>query len=755
MNGGDPETGGKKPGGVSFLKARFRRGAAGVLNTVKNVTLSLLTGGKYTSLQNEADMDDMLRLIVLTITYAIVSVLVVALGVTDMRTGKIEQGLLQMIMGFMIFLNLMLLRTELPIMAGGLIITAIFGAFCGFSIYKNNDFGGAGTLWIYAYPLMSIFTLGLPAGLVPALILLVFAAAWTFAPGLAEFEYTVPEAFLICGLYFFILVLAAVYEYVRSIKDRWLSRQDSYMNMVFANSPDIILLLDKNGGIVYCADIFLRHAHIRDFKLIRQKSYREVFSRFTGPEHIQEVVAFFRTSQEEKNPIVFERVLDIGNDGNSRHYEIHFTPMYNGAGLFQGAFILFHDMTEVLEAKERTEQASRAKSNFLANMSHEIRTPMNAIIGMTAIAKAAKESERKDYCLERIEGASTHLLGVINDILDMSKIEENKLELSVAECDFNAMLRRVTNLFEFRLGEKKQSLTLTSDPRIPAAIVTDEQRLAQVITNLIGNAVKFTPEGGRISLDARLVDAEPDSCTLKIIVSDTGIGIAREKQASIFESFVQEDSGISRQYGGTGLGLAISKKIVEIMQGRIWVESEPGSGASFLFTIKAGLPRRQDAAGSGAPAGSGGAEAGSAAEAAPPAEEAELPDYTGKRILLAEDVEINREIVVTILEPLGLDIREAENGQEAFDKYTEDAGGFNLIFMDIHMPGVDGYQATRLIRAWEAEHPASRSRGVPIIAMTANVFKEDIERCLAAGMNGHIGKPLDFAGVLAVLKTYL
>jgi signal transduction histidine kinase len=735
-----------------IFKESFRRGAGRILKSAKNLSLDLLTGGKYTTgLQNETDIDNMLRLMVINITYLIVSVLVITMGLTDMRTGKIEQGLLQMIMGFMIFLNLWLLRTELPIMAGGLIITAIFGAFCALSIYSNNNFGGIGALWIYPYPLISIFTLGLPMGLFPAILLLFFAAIGTFVPGLAKFSYTLPEAFLICGLYCFIMLLAAVYEYVRSIKDHWLSRQDSYMNMVFANSPDIILLLDKSGGIVYCADIFLKHAHIHDFKMIRKQNYREVFARFTAPENLREIVTFFRTSQDEKNPIVFERMFDIGNDGNFRHYEIHFTPMYNAENIFQGAFILFHDMTEILDAKERTEQASRAKSNFLANMSHEIRTPMNAIIGMTAIAKAAKENERKDYCLERIEGASTHLLGVINDILDMSKIEENKLELSVSEFDVTAMLQRVTSLFEFRLNEKKQTLTLNADPRIPARIITDEQRLAQVITNLIGNAVKFTPEGGQIFLDARLVDTDPDSCTLKIIVSDTGIGISREKQDSIFESFVQEDSGISRQFGGTGLGLAISKKIVQIMQGRIWVESDPGKGAAFNFTIKAALPHPQTE--SAAP------EAAEEKTAAKDAAE-DAPDYTGKRILLAEDVEINREIVVTILEPLGLDIREAENGQEAFDVYTAESSGFDLIFMDIHMPGVDGYEATRMIRAWEKERNLPESAdgkpaGVPIIAMTANVFKEDIERCLAAGMNAHVGKPLDFTEVLKVLKTYL
>ena len=718
----------------------------------KNFVISALTNGKYTGMHDEKDMDAMLRLIVLNITYTIASALIIGLGVRDMRRGAVDEGLLQLVIGFLIFLNLLLLRTELPFMAGASIVTGIFGGFCALSVFTNDEMRGFGCLWIYAYPLMSIFTLGLPLGLVPALFLLFAVIICVFIPGVGEFTYAFPEAMLICGLYCFVLTLTAVYEYVRSIKDRWLSRQDSYMNMVFDNSPDIILLLDKGGGLVYCADVFLQRTRIRDFSLIRGRNYREVFARFTAPEKLREIIAFFKTARDEKHPIVFERSLDIGGEGGFRHYEIHFTPMYNEENSFQGAFILFHDMTEILAAKERTEQASRAKSNFLANMSHEIRTPMNAIIGMTAIARNAPEAARKDYCLSKIDEASTHLLGVINDILDMSKIEENKLELSLMEFDFQAMLERVAGIFEFRLSGKKLELTVSADPRIPPRIISDEQRLAQVITNLIGNAVKFTPEGGRIGLEALLVELSPErpdkpgSCALKIRVTDTGIGIPKDKQGGLFESFVQVDSSISRQYGGTGLGLAISRKIIGMMEGRIWVDSEPGRGASFSFTLRADIPRADAAGGSGGGDDSGGVSGEASDEAST------IEDFSGKRILLAEDVEINREIVITVLEPLGLAIAEAENGQEAFDAYTADPGGFDLIFMDIHMPGVDGYESARLIRSWERERGRA---GVPIIAMTANVFKEDVERCLNAGMNGHIGKPLDFGGVIAVLKQYL
>jgi signal transduction histidine kinase/CheY-like chemotaxis protein len=716
------------------------------MKSIKKFLIALLTSGKYRGMQDEKDMDAIIRLVVLNITYTISSILISAIGVSDMRSGSVEQGLLQLIIGFSVLLNLLLLRTELPFMVGGCIVTAIFGGFCGVSIFSKIEMHGFASLWIYSYPLMSIFTLGLPWGLIPALLLFGTAILGTFVPGLAKFNYTIPEASLICGVYFFVLALTVIYEYVRSIKDRWLSRQDSYMTMVFENSPDIILLLGKSGELVYSADVFLRRAHFRNFDEVRKKHYRDVFSRFTAPEKLEEIVNFFGTSKEKNTPVVFERLLDIGNDGNSRHYEIHFTPMYNDEAVFQGAFVLFHDMTEIIEAKERTEQASLAKTNFLANMSHEIRTPLNAIIGMTTIAKSSGEAERKNYCLDKIEGASTHLLGIINDILDMSKIEEGKFELSPTAFEFTAMLERVANIFEFRLGEKKQRLSITSDPRIPERLISDEQRLAQVITNLIGNAVKFTPDEGHIGIEAKRLDSGGDpasstSCTLELRVTDTGIGISKEQQGKLFQSFVQVDSGISRKFGGTGLGLAISKRIVEMMRGSIWIESEVGKGSAFIFTMQAEIPLAEIHAKDGE----------QSAGDAPDEEEDGENDFTGKRILLAEDVEINREIVLTVLEPMGIAITQAEDGQRAFDIFTANPEQFDLIFMDIHMPGVDGYEATRLIRAFD--HPLAQT--VPIIAMTANVFREDVERCRDAGMNDHMGKPLDFDEVIAVLRKYL
>ncbi|MCL2127293.1 MAG: ATP-binding protein [Treponema sp.] len=704
----------------------------------KDLFFSLLTSGKYTSVQDEKNTDAIIRLIVLNITYTITSVIIIAMGAGDMRNGLVNQGLLELVIGFLIFMNLALLRTELPFMVGGLIIIAVFGGFCGLSIFAQSNLQGFNILWIFSYPLMSIFTLGLQLGLIPALLLFAVTIIGTFLPSMGGHEYTLPEALIICGVYLFILVLTVIYEYVRSIKDFWLSRQDSYMNMVFKNSGDIILLLDKDGCLVYCADVFLRKTG-QHYENIRKIHYSVIFAGLGDPALLDEIAVFYQASQGEGRPAVFEKTFDIGKDGNPRHYEIHLTPMYNDSGVFEGAFVLFQDMTEIIETKEYLEQASRAKSNFLASMSHEIRTPLNAIIGMTTIASGTDQLERKDYCLEKISGASAHLLGIVNDILDMSKIEEGKFEISPAEFNFPAMLKRVANIFEFRMSEKKLGFSMKSDPAIPSRIVSDEQRLAQVITNLLGNAVKFTPDEGKISLEAKRLDSGGDLrfCELELRVTDSGIGISREQQEKLFQSFVQVDSSISRKYGGTGLGLAISRKIVEMMDGGIRVESQPGRGSAFIFTIKAEIPAADAKAAS---AGDGGADRAAALEGCP-----------GKHILLAEDLEINREIVMSLLEDFRMDITEAENGQEAYDKFAASPEKFDLIFMDIHMPVVNGYEATKLIRS----HSHPKAKTIPIIAMTANVFKEDIENCIAAGMNGHIGKPLDFNEVTAVLKKYL
>jgi CheY-like chemotaxis protein len=250
----------------------------------------------------------------------------------------------------------------------------------------------------------------------------------------------------------------------------------------------------------------------------------------------------------------------------------------------------------------------------------------------------------------------------------------------------------------------------------------------------MSNAVKFTPDGGKIFLGARLLSSEGDACELRFNVSDTGIGINDEQKARLFHSFEQAESGTARKFGGTGLGLAISKRIVEMMDGKIWVESEPGKGADFIFTVK--MKRGKDCQGQEDDDGSSQNLA---------------TDFSGRRALLAEDIDINREVVTALLEPTNLEVDCAEDGAEALEKFKAAPGAYDIIFMDVQMPEMDGYEATRKIRGFD--HPNAKK--VPIVAMTANVFLDDIEKCLAAGMNDHLGKPLDFDEVLIKLNKYL
>jgi signal transduction histidine kinase/ActR/RegA family two-component response regulator len=406
---------------------------------------------------------------------------------------------------------------------------------------------------------------------------------------------------------------------------------------------------------------------------------------------------------------------------------------------------------ELERAFARANAANIAKRDFLATMSHEMRTPLSAIIGMTSVGIKSLTVEKKDHALKRIDEASSHLLSIINNVLDMAKIEANKLELVPVEFDFKKMLKHTVSIINFQLSEKKQILSINVDSNIPPIIMGDDQRLSQVILNLLANAVKFTPEGGEIDISVSLV-SQTDApafdgtiCHLLFEISDTGIGVSAEQQETLFNAFTQAESGTSRKYGGTGLGLTISKRIVELMGGEIWVKSDLSTGTKFGFNIKVSSSAKS----------SKKLNETSGIDNELDILSKSADEFTGKRMLLAEDVEINREILMSLLEHTGLIIESAENGQQALDMVTKDPERFDIIFMDVQMPKMDGLEATRLIRRFLGTQNSVHCKELPIVALSANVFKDDIQACLNAGMNAHLGKPLDIEKILTTLRKYL
>jgi len=508
--------------------------------------------------------------------------------------------------------------------------------------------------------------------------------------------------------------------------------RERYLALLLANSPSIILFLSQTERIEFCTEYFIAKTGFKNAADVMGRTLTEILSPFLDDISHEKLLKQSHNAIEINTPISFDITFYFKRESGveAEDFAGLLVPMIDEQQKNNGIMLMFHDITALKRSREEALAASHAKSSFLANMSHEIRTPMNAIIGMASIGLTAVDNNRMKDCFNKIDGASKHLLGIINDILDMSKIEAGKFDLSESDFDFCKMIAQVVNVNKFRIDEKNQNFTVNIDENIPAYLFGDDQRLSQVITNLISNAVKFTPENGSIKLEAKFMGNEDDLYTIKISVIDSGIGISEEQQSKLFTSFQQAESSTSRKFGGTGLGLAISRSIVEMMDGRIWIESELGKGSAFSFIVKLKL-------------GEGNQMTETVQEA--------IDQFEGHRILLVEDMEINREIVIALLEPTLLEIDCAENGREALEMFAADPNKYELIFMDMQMPEMDGLEATRQIRALNIPN----AKTVPIIAMTANAFREDIVKCLDAGMNGHLGKPIDFDDVLNKLRTYL
>lgn len=402
--------------------------------------------------------------------------------------------------------------------------------------------------------------------------------------------------------------------------------------------------------------------------------------------------------------------------------------------LFANSLLRNHMDNRLVQATDKALAASDAKTDFLANMSHEIRTPINAITGMINIARRAESKEENERCLDKIDIASKQLLALINDILDMSKIEAGKIELAEDPFELPSLLYNVRSIIGVQANEKNHKLNAEFSDDLPEIIIGDEMRISQLLINLLSNAVKFTPENGEITFKACRIKGSSDGWEeLEFTVNDTGIGISEKQQQRLFSKFEQIDRGISRKYGGTGLGLAISQSLVELMNGEITVDSTLGKGSTFTARIKV---KR------------GNGKTLNKKERAITSNQLDFSDHYA---LLAEDIEINQEVAIALLSTSGIQIDVAENGREVVDLYINSPDKYSIIFMDIHMPHMDGYAATKEIRS--SGHPNSSS--IPIIAMTANAFDDDIKKCKAVGMNDHIAKPIDADELFEKANKYM
>jgi len=381
------------------------------------------------------------------------------------------------------------------------------------------------------------------------------------------------------------------------------------------------------------------------------------------------------------------------------------------------------------------ELSSKAKSTFLSNMSHDIRTPMNAIVGYTTLAKKEKDPAKVAEYMDKIEASSHHLLALINDVLDMGRVESGKMELETAPANLVKTMREVRDLFATQMKTKKLNFTVTTDVT-NKTVICDKNRLNRILLNLLSNAFKFTPEGGSVSVKLIQIGTGEDMGYYQLRVKDTGIGMSPEFAATVFEAFTRERTAEVAGIQGTGLGMAITKSIVDLMGGKIDVITEKKKGTEFVihvaFPLAEDLPEEEETRESGAAETDTG--------------------FAGMRILLVEDNAINREIAMMILNELGFRVETAENGKIAVEKVeASEPGYFDGVLMDIQMPVMNGYDATKAIRSLADKKLAA----IPIVAMTANAFAEDVQAAKDAGMNGHIAKPINIPQMVETLKKVL
>jgi two-component system, sensor histidine kinase and response regulator len=522
--------------------------------------------------------------------------------------------------------------------------------------------------------------------------------------------------------------------------DREIRRHQATLLALIDSIPDTIAFKGPDGRYLGCNKAFSEMTGYRPEQLVGH-TVLELFPK----ERAEQVWAEERALMAGLQPRTVEDI-QVYPDGTQHYMEMLRSPVRDQDGALIGMLAVGRNVTErrkaeedIRRAKEIAEEATRMKSDFLANMSHEIRTPMNAIIGLShLVLKTELTARQRDY-IAKVQTSGQHLLGVINDILDFSKVEAGKLDLENADFELASLLDNTGALLGEKIQAKGLALRVDVAPDVPAALVGDPLRLGQVLINYANNAVKFT-ERGEIAISVSVTERTESGVLLCFRVRDTGIGLTPEQMGRLFQSFSQGDASTTRKFGGTGLGLAISRQLAGLMGGDVGVESEYGQGSTFWFTARLGIGDAKAAEAAPAPA------AGPAAGIGPGVADG-LAAIRGARILLVEDNDINQEVAREMLQDAGLVVEVAGNGQVALAMVQQ--APYDLVFMDMQMPVMDGVTATVEIR----RRPLLRN--LPIVAMTANAMEQDLRRCIDAGMDDFLVKPIDPPSMWAVLLRWI